>query len=40
VSLCLYRITQEALHHVARHCHTQDAYVRLAAAPESGSASR
>jgi len=30
VSLCLYRITQEALHNVARHSHAQDAHVRLA----------
>jgi PAS domain S-box-containing protein len=31
VSLCLYRITQEALHNVARHSHATDAEVRLAA---------
>jgi PAS domain S-box-containing protein len=31
VSLCLYRITQEALHNVARHSHAPDAHVRLAA---------
>jgi len=31
VSLCLYRITQEALHNVARHSHATDAQVRLAA---------
>ena len=31
VSLCLYRITQEALHNVTRHSHAPDAYVRLAA---------
>jgi signal transduction histidine kinase len=30
VSLCLYRITQEALHNVARHSHAPDAHVRLA----------
>jgi signal transduction histidine kinase len=31
VSLCLYRITQEALHNVARHSHARDAEVRLTA---------
>src|SRR5215467_6335464 len=30
LSLCLYRITQEALHNVARHSHAPDAHVRLA----------
>ena len=30
VSLCLYRITQEALHNVARHSRAPDAHVRLA----------
>jgi PAS domain S-box-containing protein len=30
VSLCLYRITQEALQNVARHSHAPDAHVRLA----------
>jgi PAS domain S-box-containing protein len=29
VSLCLYRITQEALHNVARHSHAREASVRL-----------
>jgi PAS domain S-box-containing protein len=29
VSLCVYRITQEALHNVARHSHATDASVRL-----------
>jgi PAS domain S-box-containing protein len=29
VSLCLYRIAQEALHNVARHSHAQEAQVRL-----------
>lgn len=29
VSLCLYRITQEALHNVAKHSHSCDATVRL-----------
>jgi len=29
VSLCLYRITQEALHNVARHSHAKEASVRL-----------
>ena len=29
VSLCLYRIAQEALHNVARHSHARDAEVRL-----------
>jgi len=27
--LCLYRITQEALHNVARHSHAKEASVRL-----------
>ena len=31
LSLCLYRITQEALHNVARHSRATDAHVRLAA---------
>ena len=31
LSLCLYRITQEALHNVTRHSHAPDAHVRLAA---------
>jgi signal transduction histidine kinase len=31
VSLCLYRITQEALHNVARHSGAAEASVRLAA---------
>src|SRR5262249_18692523 len=31
LSLGLYRITQEALHNVARHSHAPDAHVRLAA---------
>jgi PAS domain S-box-containing protein len=31
LSLCVYRITQEALHNVARHSHAADAHVRLAA---------
>jgi signal transduction histidine kinase/ABC-type uncharacterized transport system substrate-binding protein len=30
VSLCLYRIAQEALHNVARHSHAREAEVRLA----------
>jgi PAS domain S-box-containing protein len=30
VSLCMYRITQEALHNVARHSHAQQAEVHLA----------
>jgi signal transduction histidine kinase len=30
VSLCLYRIAQEALHNVARHSHARDAEVQLA----------
>ena len=30
VSLCLYRIAQEALHNVARHSHTREAHVRVA----------
>ncbi len=29
LSLCLYRITQEALHNVARHSHATEATVRL-----------
>ena len=31
VSLCLFRIAQEALHNVARHSHAREAEVRLAA---------
>lgn len=31
LSLCLYRITQEALHNIARHSRAHDAHVRLAA---------
>src|SRR5215510_987873 len=30
VSLCLYRIAQEALHNVARHSHTREAHVSVA----------
>jgi len=30
VSLCLYRITQEALHNVARHGHTREVHVSVA----------
>ena len=30
VSVCLYRIIQEALHNVARHSHAPDAHVPLA----------